>query len=147
MVLALLSLFFGVLSFGFGSHVFAKIRAERAWPTVPGTIVERGVGEAMGQGRVYMPHVKYTYSVAGKDYANDQVYLIRRTGGLRDVIQKLVDGLPATVPVHYDPADPSRSFLLKNPLVTVWLLFGFGVFATLYALAQLLVIWAGSGKP
>lgn len=144
MALALLSLLVGVVTLGFGRHVLAKLRKERAWPTVPGKILERGVGGAMGRGRTYMPHAKYTYVVAAKEYTNDQVYLIRRTGGLRDQIQKLVDGLPDPVPVHYDPQDPSRSFLLTNPMSTVWVMFGFGGFAVLMAFGRLLVVWAGA---
>lgn len=147
MALALLTLLVGFLSVGFGIHVLSKIRRERGWPTVPGKIMDRGVGEAMGHGRTYMPHVKYTYAVGGKDYTNDQVYLIRRSGGLKDKMQELVDGLPDPVPVHYDPQDPARSYLLTNPMITVWIMFGFGILSVLWALAQLLVFWTGGGKP
>lgn len=101
----------------------------------------------MGHGRTYMPHVKYTYAVRGKDYTNDQVYLIRRSGGLKDKMQELVDGLPDPVPVHYDRQDPARSYLLTNPMITVWIMFGFGILSVLWALAQLLVFWTGGGKP
>jgi hypothetical protein len=141
MALAILTLVVGILAVGFGVHVFGKIRRERGWPTVPGKILERGVGGAMGRGRTYMPHAKYTYSVSGKSYTNDQVYLIRRTGGLHDKMQQLVDGLPDPVPVHYDPNDPKQSYLLTNPMGTVWILVVFGVITTLWALAQLLVAW------
>jgi hypothetical protein len=140
MALALLTLFFGLLALWFGRTAYMKIHAERRWPTVQGKVLERGVGAAMGRGRTFMPHAKYTYWVAGKEYVNDQVYLIRRSGGLHDQIQKLVDGLPDPVPVHYDPKDPARSYLLVNPMGTVWLLFGFGVLTTLWALGQLLVV-------
>lgn len=143
MALALLTLVAGLLAVGFGRHVLGKIRAERSWPTVAGKILERGVGGAMGGGRTYMPHAKYTYAVGGKDYTNDQVYLIRRTGGLKDKMRALVEGLPDPVPVHYDPEDPTRSYLLTNPMSTVWILLGFGVLTILWALGQLLVLWAG----
>lgn len=148
MALALLTLFFGVLAIGFGRHVLGKIRAERSWPTVPGKILERRVGEAMGgRTRSYLPHVKYTYSVGGREYTNDQVYLIRRTGGLHDKMQQLVDGLPDPVSVHYDPKDPAQSYLLVNPMSTVWILLVFGVLTTLWGLGQVLVHWAGAATP
>ena len=147
MPLALLTLFFGILAVGFGRHVFAKIRSERSWPTVPGKVLERGVGGAMGRGRTYMPHVKYTYAVGAKEYTNDQVYLIRRTGGLHDAMRELVERLPDPVPVHYDPKDPTRSYLLTNPMSTVWILMVFGVVTILMALGQLLVVWGRTGTP
>ena len=143
MALALLTLLVAALSCGFGIHVLRKIRRERGWPMVPGAVLERGVGGAMGHGRTYMPHVKYTYTVEGKAYTNDQVYLIRRSGGLKDKMQELVDALPDPVPVHYDPRFPARSYLLTNPMITVWVMFGFGLLAMLWALGQLLVLWVG----
>ena len=86
-----------------------------------------------------MPYVKYQYEVEGKKFINDQVYLIKRTGGLHDKIQKLVDELPDPVPVHYDPKNPGDSFLIVNPTGTKWLLFGAGALGLLMGLAQLLV--------
>jgi len=139
MPIALLTLFMGALALWMARRVSRDIRSRRGWPTVPGKILERRVGDAMGQGRTYMPHVKYTYSVDGKEYSNDQVYLIRRTGNLADVIQKLVDGLPDPVPVRYDPKEPKQSYLLVNPMGTVWIVLGFGILAVVMGLLQLLV--------
>ena len=138
--LALLTLFFSGVAFYIASYASRKIRRECTWPTVPGEILERGVGKQMGgRGRNYLPHVKYTYSVGGAEYTNDQVYLIRGTGNLHDTIQRLVDGLPNPVPVHYNPADPSRSYLLINGMGIAWIAFFFGVFALLLGLILLFV--------
>lgn len=142
MLIALLTLAVGMLALWMARRVSRDIRKGREWPAVPGKILERRVGDAMGQGRTYMPHVKYTYSVAGREYTNDQVYLIRRTGNLADVIQRLVDGLPDPVPVRYDPNDPTQSYLLVNPMSTVWIVLGFGVLALVMGLLQVLVVLA-----
>lgn len=94
MALALLTLFMAGLAFWLASYASRKIRNERDWPTVPGNIEEHGVGELMGAGRNYLPHARYTYTVDGKQYTNEQVYLLRRTGFLRDTVQRLIDRLP-----------------------------------------------------
>lgn len=139
---AALFLAFGGLALWGAFRVSSDIRKGRSWPTVPGKVLERRVGEPMGtRYRSFLPVVKYTYVVDGKEYTNDQVYLIRRTGGMSSTMQKLVDSFPDPVPVHYDPNDPSQSYLIVNPTSTSWLLVGFGALAILMGLGQLLIIW------
>lgn len=147
MALALLTLAAGGVALWMAFYVSREVRAGRDWPTVPGKILERKVGEPMGtRGRSYLPYVRYTYRVDGREFTNDQVYLIRRTGGLADEMQKLVDGLPDPVPVHYDPEDPQRAYLLVNPMGTFWILIAFGAGALLLGGLQLLVALTRTGK-
>jgi hypothetical protein len=134
-----LTLAFGVIALGMWRYVTRTVRRARGWPTVPGTILERGIGPPMGMGRSVLPLVRYAYEVDGAGYAGDQVYLIRRTGNLRPVVQRLVDGLPDPVPVHYDPADPASSYLVVNPPSTARILLLFGIGAVLLALMQAVV--------
>jgi Protein of unknown function (DUF3592) len=131
---AALSAAFGLLALWGARHVTREMRRVRGWPSAPGTVLERGVGEPMGQSRVFMPRVVYSYEVDGRSYTNNQVYVIARTGNLKPVIERLVAGLPDPVPVYYDPGNPAESHLLKNPQGTWWMLRGFGVFALLVAL-------------
>ncbi len=138
-VYAALFLLSGAVAIYMAFYVGGEIAEKRDWPTVPGKILERRVGEAMTAKRTFMPHVKYQYDVDGKHYINDQVYLIKRTGDLEDKIKKLVDDLPDPVPVHYNPKNPGDSFLLVNPTGTKWILVGVGALALLMGLAQLLV--------
>ncbi len=136
---AVLTLAFGALALWGARRVSRDIRNARDWPTVAGWILERGVGESITAGnRSYLAHVQYQYTVDGADYDNDQVYLIRRTGHRSDVVQRLVDGLPNPVPVHYDPAAPASSYLIVNSLSTYWVLLIFGIGALLLGLLQLL---------
>ena len=136
----LLSLAFGVLALWAGRRMYRDIARGRAWPTVPGRILERGVGAPMAaQSRSFLPFVKYSYTVGERDYVNDQVYLLRQSGGWASKMQQLVDGLPDPVPVHFDPLDPAQSYLLINPLGTVWILLVFGLGALGLGLSQVLV--------
>lgn len=136
---AALFLLAGALALWMAFYVGGEIGKKRDWPTVAGKILERRVGEAMGRGRMYLPHVKYSYEVGGKSFTNDQVYLIRRTGGTHDEMKKLVDELPDPVPVHYNAKNPADSYLLVNPTGTKWILVAMGVLALLMGVAQLLV--------
>jgi hypothetical protein len=138
-IIGALYLFFGGLAFWGARYFSRELRRTRDWPTVPGRILERGVGEALGASRSYMPHVKYAYSVDGKDFTNDQVYVIRRTGTLAPAVRNLVDGLPDPVPVHYNPQNPSESYLLANSWGTYWLMVAVGVLALFLGLGQLLI--------
>ncbi|MBA3540676.1 MAG: DUF3592 domain-containing protein [Deltaproteobacteria bacterium] len=138
---AVLTLVAGAVALWAAFYIAGEVRRNRDWPTVPGKILERGVGEPMsGRGRSYLPHVTYAYAVDGKPYVNDQVYLIRRTGGTSDEMQALVDRLPDPVPVHYDPAQPSSSYLLVNSMTTFWILVVFGSLVLVVGVLQLFVV-------
>ena len=142
-IIAALFLGFGSLALWGALRVTGDVKKNRGWPTTPGKVLERRVGEPMGtRGRSFIPVVKYTYSVDGKEYTNDQVYLIRRTGGIHDKMQELVDSFPDPVPVHYNPKNPAESYLIVNPSSTSWILVGFGALALLMGLGQLLMIWS-----
>lgn len=84
-------------------------------------------------------YVKYTYSVAGKEYVNDQSYLVGRTYGTGEAMKRVVNRLPNPVPVHYNPEDPAQAYLLVNHRWPVWICVAFGVGAFLLGLMQLLV--------
>ena len=138
MIYAILTLGVSALCFYAARHTTRATREARRWRTTEGRVLERGVGQALGD-HLYAPHVKYTYTVAGTTYTNDQVYVVRGTGALADKVQALVDALPAVLPVHYDPKDPRRSYLLMNPMSTVWVLRVFGGVTLIVGLLMLLI--------
>jgi hypothetical protein len=147
LVIALLFVAMGGVAVFAAFYVSSELRRGKDWPTVPGAILERRVGERMGtRSPSFLPQVTYAYSVDGHAYQNDQVYVIRRTGGLEDQIQTLVDGLPDPVPVHYNPDQPSESYLLMNSMTTFWVTLGAGALGLLIGLLQLLVIWTKTGS-
>src|SRR6185503_4917611 len=139
LIYGLLFLFFCVLAFWAARYFSRELRRTRDWPTVPGRILERGVGEPMGTGRTYMPRVRYAYRVDGKEYTGDQVYVIRRTGNLPGAVQKLVDSLPDPVTVHYNPQNPTQTWLIANSWGMFWLLLAVGLLALFLGVGQILV--------
>ncbi len=141
----LLAIFFGFLALWGAARIRGAIRRARNWLTIPGNILERGVGEPMaGPGRGYLPRVRYSYTVQGKQYENDQVFSVRGTGGTSTQMRKLVDSLPDPIPVHYNPGNPAESCLLLNRMGSYRLLVGFGALAFLFAAVQFVLAAFGS---
>ena len=127
-----------------------RIKARR-WPTTPGRIVDREShfafhqkgGPSSGPGEdVYSSTIKFAYTVAGTTYAGDCLYPnMKRNLGDPSLVRRVLERLPEEPPVHYDPAAPSRAFLLMPPLgPTAFALFGAG-------LCLATVIWAALGFP
>ena len=149
MALAWLWLIFGAIALSVAVSLFRRVRDERDWPTVPVEILERGVGPKPGSMLLpgeparatfrHYPHVTYRYAVAGQEYVNDRLYLVGRAYGAGRVMRRLVDRLPDPVPVHYDPADPARSYLLAPPSWSVWVPVAVGAAALPFGLLQLVV--------
>lgn len=146
LVYAAVFLAIGGLAIWAGMHVSGAIGEGAGWPTTDGTVGEKRL-EAAPQlrSRSWEPRAKYTYTVDGKSYTSDQVYQLKGTGGTNRSMQALLDGLPATVKVHYDPKDPSRAYLVANPRSTSWLYVGVGVLAILIGLGLLLAWWGKRG--
>ncbi len=139
MILALLTFCFTGLAWWMAAFLSREIQKTRHWQTVMGTILERDIGEPMKSINFsYVPNVQYSYSVAGKEYQNNQVYLHKQTGNLDWQNRKLINGLPNPVPVHYDPQHPENSYLIANPKSTIWILVVFGILAFFMGLIQLL---------
>ena len=127
-----------------------RIKARR-WPTTPGRIVDRessfafhqkgGPDTGVGQD-VYSSTIKFTYIVEGATYVGDCLYPnMKRNLGDPTIVQRVLKRLPEEPPVHYDPSNPSRGFLLFPPL-------GPTAFALIGAMLCLgVAIWAGLGFP
>jgi hypothetical protein len=147
MISQILTAAFTFAGSGLAVRIAARLRSEsrksRNWPTVSGKILERGV-EPMQTGRQsFSPKVRYSYTVGGTEYAGQQVYRTGRAGSLKQSAQRLVDGLPESIPVHYNPDNPSEAFLLANPDRVFWIALAFGAGAFVWGLAQAAVIAAG----
>ena len=61
-------------------------------------------------------------------------------GSLKQPAERLVSGLPESMPVHYNPEDPSEAFLLANPKSVFWIAAAFGAGAFVWGLLQVLTI-------
>jgi hypothetical protein len=107
---------------------------------LPGKIVDRGIESLQSDGRSFTPTVTYSYSVAGKEYVGQQVYLTGRVGRTEDSAKRLIDGLPDAIPVHYNPQNPREVFLLADPAWIFWIATVFGLAAFVWGLLQVLAI-------
>jgi hypothetical protein len=128
------------IAFWISARLRRDRRKSRSWPAVSGKIIERGVETMQTDGRSFTPIVKYSYTVEGKEYSGRRVYRTGSVGSSRRAAQRLVDGLPDSTPVYYDPENPSEAFLLPNPGYIFWIAAALGVFAFFWGLVQVLTI-------
>src|SRR6202012_1603699 len=138
-------IFIAALTFAASAIAFwvsARLRRDfnrtRNWPTAPGKIVQRGTTPMQSDARSFTPEVKYVYTVGGKEYAGQQFYCTGRVGSTQKPTQRLVNALPDSIPVHYNPANPSDAFLLPNPPTIFWIAVALGFAALVWGLLQLL---------
>lgn len=131
-----LTMGFGVLALLMAFYVSREVRRKRDWPTVEGRVLERRVVPAsFGPGpRSYAPKVVYDYAVGGTSYRNDQVYLLAGTAGGERDMQRVIDGIPERVPVHYNPDDPQQAYLLKSSMAWFYVLLPIGILLGLIGL-------------
>ncbi len=146
---------------GLGLFLVARGRGTRrmaaqsvAWPIAQGRILEVSVkterrSDGGGNGatmEVYVPQARYSYSVAGKDYEGTLIRPgISQFGyGVMVVAQAHIDlyKAGATVPVHYDPGDPSVAVLETSEYGGSRNIFGGVLFALVGIGCAAFAIWA-----
>jgi hypothetical protein len=144
----------GLALFAFGLFLIKNGRNRRRigqqsgnWPVADGKILTAIVAKKSypTTGIFHVPRVHYSYAVAGRQYQGDVICPGIEQFGLGSELQAqaCIDRYPvgATVPVHYDPADPSVALLqatqiggMRNivggsiALVLGVCIFGLGVF-------------------
>jgi hypothetical protein len=120
--LALLFGLFYLIGLGLlGYSMWSSRRSIQAasWPTTPGTITEVRVVETPSggsdppSGPSYEAQVRYSYAVDGHTYEGSRIAFGFAGSGDRCEQEVLAQHLlhARTVPVHYDPSDPSLSTL------------------------------------
>lgn len=120
----------------------------RAWPAVTGVVVQSRVEGT----RAFHPMVVYEYSVDSTHFRDSTVLQQPSFGGRRrrKEVAETESHLYAPgqeVAVHYDPADPSQSYLVRllhwsdyGRTATGGIFFGIGI-------SFLLLAWFGRGRP
>lgn len=93
------------------------------WPTTRGKVIARGtyrpnIATLSTSGFRHAPLVKYVYRVDGTEFINDCIHPKRiqlPQHNTKKWAQKRAASFADEVMVHYNPADPSESFLVLTP--------------------------------
>jgi hypothetical protein len=115
-VLIVLGLLFSAVTLLFdgylGGPAFQQLYALK-YPATTGVVTHSGSAFVSGEeGGAYRPDIKYTYSVAGKEYQGTRLRYGQPAYGPRTT-QRIVDAYPVGKPVevHYAPHDPTDAVL------------------------------------
>ena len=90
----------------------------------------------------HSPLVKYVYQVAGKEFINDRIRpkrIQQPQHNTKKWAQKMAESFPAKVSVHYNPEDPSESFLVQTSRAMLYIVVAASCLAILFGLLFLLV--------
>jgi hypothetical protein len=117
------------------------------WPTTRGKVIERGTFQpdipALGPPAFrHAPLVKYVYQVSGIEFTNDRIRpkrIQQPQHNTKKWAQKKSESFPDEVSVHYNPEDPSESFLLQTSRLMLYVVVGSSCLAILFGLLFLLV--------
>ena len=122
---------------------FKQLRNRAAldrWPITKGKVIERGTftpDYASGPPAFrHAPLVRYVYQVGGKDFVNDRLQPKRIQQPRHNTeawAQKRAGEFPDDVTVHYNPADPSESFLVQTSKKTLYLVIAASGLAILFS--------------
>ncbi len=114
-------LLIGMAAFASGIRMLSAGRRVRAWPVVPGRVIEKSVGPstttgASRPGRYYEPRLTYSYTVDGKTYVGQRIGLVTAAYD-EGKARRIVSDFPESVTVHYNPRDPGDACLQRPPFV------------------------------
>lgn len=103
--------------------------AAKRWPTTTGEILESTLEENADG---WHPQVRYTYSVQGKSYVGDQLYLYASNERAEPSAREYLVPFPTgkTVAVYYNPEKPQEAVL--DTRVPVWRPIFWALFAMLF---------------
>jgi hypothetical protein len=121
--------------------------ALNSWPTTKGKVIERGtfrpfIPAAGPPAFRHSPLVKYVYQVSGKEFINNSIRPKRiqlPQHNTKKWAQKKAESFPDEVSVHYNPEDPSESFLLQTSRLMLYVVVVSSCLAILFGLLFLLV--------
>jgi hypothetical protein len=117
------------------------------WPTTKGKVIERRTYQpnipTMGPPAFrHAPLVKYVYQVSGKEFINDRIRpkrIQQPEHNTKKWAQKRANSFADEVTVHYNPEDPSESFLVQTSKAMLYIVIGVSCLVILFGLLFLLV--------
>lgn len=129
---------------------FQQLRNRAAlnlWPTTRGKVIARGTYQPnhpmlSAPAFRHAPLVRYVYHVAGQEFVNDRIRPKRiqlPEHSTKRWAQKRAESFADEVTVHYNPADPSDSFLVQTTKRTLYIVIGGSCLAFVYGVIFLLL--------
>jgi hypothetical protein len=117
------------------------------WPMTKGRVIERGTFQpdipALGPPAFrHAPLVKYVYKIGGKEFTNDRIRpkrIQQPQHNTKKWAEKRAESFADEVTVHYNPEDPSESFLVQTSKAMLYIVIGSSCLAILFGLLFLLV--------
>ena len=141
------SLLIGTVGLWTGLKQLRNRGALNKWPTTKGKVFERGTFQpdipALGPPAFrHAPLVKYVYYVGGKEFTNDRIRpkrIQQPQHNTKEWAQKTANSFADEVTVHYNPEDPSESFLVQTSRAVLYIVCGASCLAILLGLLFLFV--------
>lgn len=135
-IILLLFTLTGLASMGWGWQMIVKARRTRAWPTVPGHIVE---STPESEDNDLLPHIVFRYTVEGRDHTAALEYPRDLTPD-EEFRAKYLAKYPAgaTAAVYYDPTNPARATLEPGFISGDWMVFAIGLGMAVFGVIFLL---------
>lgn len=144
---AAFSFLIGTVGLWAGLKQLRNRTALNRWPTTKGRVIERGVYEpyiptAGPPAFRHSPLVKYVYQVAGTEFTGDRIRpkrIQQPEHNTKEWAQKRANSFADEVTVHYNPADPSESYLVQTSRAMLYIVVVASCLAILLGLLFLLV--------
>lgn len=141
------SFLIGAVGFWVGFYQLRNRAKLNHWPTTPGRVIERRTFQpavpALGPPAFrHAPLVRYLYRVAGQEFINDRIRpkrIQQPQHNTKKWALKKAAAFPDEVTVHYNPEDPSESFLVQTSKGTLYIVIGASSVAILFGVFFLLL--------
>jgi hypothetical protein len=128
---------------------FKQLRNRSAlnnWPIAKGKVIERGTYQpnipTTGPSAFrYAPLIKYNYQVDGKEFTGDSIRpkrIQQPQHNTQKWAQETASKFADEVVVHYNPEDPSESFLVQTPAILLYVVICASCLALLFGTVLLL---------
>ena len=127
----------GFVSAVWGWTVIHRARKTLYWPHTKGVIE---IAEAVSEVDDLLPHIEFSFSVDGESYHHTMEFPAG-TMPSQELSNTYLQKFPLkqAVDVYYDPQDPQQATLEPGPAKGDWLIFAFGIGASLLGIIMLLV--------
>lgn len=127
-----------------------RVLADR-WHTTNGRVIERGIYQPdqpmlSAPAFRYAPLVKYCYEIGGREFVSHWIlprHIQLPRHNTKKWAQKQADSFPDEVVVHYDPINPSESYLTNASRTGLYAVLIFSLIAILLGCLFLLKFIAG----